>query len=212
MGIKERQEREKEMRRRLIQNAAKDLFMQKGFKFTSIEDIAQKAELGISTIYHYFSGKDELYASLNLMTLELLVAEVEKVSADDRLSIDEKMMGIGRAFYRTYQHDPLALRIIFHVQLEDILLSLSDELLTQLNELGQKALALAGKVFQEGVRQGRFIEGEGVVHADIMWGMFTGIVIWLEAKKKLNLQKNFVEPTLERAFEIFLRGIQKNRP
>ncbi len=45
MGIKERKEREREMRRQQIQKATKDVFMLKDFKSTTMEDIAQKARI-----------------------------------------------------------------------------------------------------------------------------------------------------------------------
>ena len=57
MGAKERREREKEQRRRQIQEAAKYLFIKKGFTSSTIEDIANRAELSPGAIYSYFKSK-----------------------------------------------------------------------------------------------------------------------------------------------------------
>ena len=54
MGIKERRIREKEMRQQQIVTAAKQVFLHKGLKSATIEDIAIEAELGVATIYAYF--------------------------------------------------------------------------------------------------------------------------------------------------------------
>ena len=51
MGIRERKEREKSERRQMILEAAKKLFMLNGYKSTTIEEIAAKAELSPATIY-----------------------------------------------------------------------------------------------------------------------------------------------------------------
>jgi AcrR family transcriptional regulator len=66
MGTRERRERERENRRSQILNAAKEIFMSKGFRAATMEDIAQKVELSPGTIYTYFKNKEELYVALNL--------------------------------------------------------------------------------------------------------------------------------------------------
>jgi len=125
MGIEERKQREKkmleEMRVKQIHDAAKEVFIRKGFYSATIEDIAKKAELSPATIYLYFKNKDELYASLNLITLQYLHDQVESVYSNDSLSVEEKIKGFKDALYKTYQYRPLILKLILHVQLDDVL-------------------------------------------------------------------------------------------
>ena len=209
MGIGERKQREKNVRMQQIQNAAKELFMLKGFHSTTIEEIAEKAELSPATIYLYFKNKEELYASLNLITLEYLCNRIEEIYKDKRLSVEGRILKFKDAMYDTYRHDPLILRNIFHIQIEDTLSSLSTEMPERLKELPRKTLRMMADVFSEGVQQKKFRRGHGMAHADIMWAMFSGLVIWEEAKRKINPKKDFLKPTLEKAFEIFWRGIKK---
>ena len=66
MGTLERRERERERRREEILGAAKELFIAKGLSYTTIEDIAKKAELSQGTIYFYFKniyGGAKIYSS-----------------------------------------------------------------------------------------------------------------------------------------------------
>ncbi|NIR14250.1 MAG: helix-turn-helix transcriptional regulator [Desulfobacterales bacterium] len=58
MGIEERKEREKQMRRRQIIDAAEKVFAEKGFSGATIENIAEQAELSPATLYLYFKNKD----------------------------------------------------------------------------------------------------------------------------------------------------------
>jgi AcrR family transcriptional regulator len=59
MGIEERKEREKMMRRRAILDAAKKVFVAKGFAGATMENIAEEAEFSPATIYLYFKNKDD---------------------------------------------------------------------------------------------------------------------------------------------------------
>ncbi|HBF43930.1 MAG TPA: TetR/AcrR family transcriptional regulator, partial [Desulfobacteraceae bacterium] len=116
--------------------------------------------------------------------------------------------GFKDAMYRTFKYEPLILCNIFHIQLEDTLSHLSIELLNQINSLSQRIMTMIADVYEEGVRQGKFSQGRGMVHADIIWAIFTGLVLWEEAKRKLNPKKDFLKTTLDRAFDIFCRGIK----
>ena len=100
MSIKDR--KEKEMRRHQIQDAAKELFILKGFNSTTIDEIAEKAELSPATIYLYFKNKGEFYFSLNLLTLQCLFDQIEKVYNNKKLSVESKMLKFKDAMYNTY--------------------------------------------------------------------------------------------------------------
>ena len=69
-------------------------------------------------------------------------------------------------------------------------------------------MEMIAAVYQEGVEKGIFIPGHKNAHADILWAVFTGLILWEDAKKQLNPKKDFLKPTLDRAFDIFLRGIK----
>ena len=60
MGIAERKEREKQQRREEIVQAAEEVFFSKGFEKSTMDDVAEKAELSKGTLYLYFKSKEEL--------------------------------------------------------------------------------------------------------------------------------------------------------
>ena len=65
MSITERRQREKLEMRRIILDAAKAIFLEKGFGSTSVRNIAEKIEYSPGTIYLYFSDKDEIFHALH---------------------------------------------------------------------------------------------------------------------------------------------------
>ena len=59
-----RREREKLRHRREILETACEVFAQKGFKKTTIQDISRKSEFSIASIYKHFDSKEDIYHSL----------------------------------------------------------------------------------------------------------------------------------------------------
>ncbi|MCT4566461.1 MAG: TetR/AcrR family transcriptional regulator [Maledivibacter sp.] len=54
----------KEEVKKQIQNAAIEVFLEKGFTRASMKSIAQRADTSVSNIYNYFEGKEKLYYSI----------------------------------------------------------------------------------------------------------------------------------------------------
>ncbi|HYE69101.1 MAG TPA: TetR/AcrR family transcriptional regulator [Anaerovoracaceae bacterium] len=64
MSIKERKEREKDDRRKLILNAANEIIMSEGIDHLSIRKIAGMIDYSPTIIYHYFKDKDDIISHL----------------------------------------------------------------------------------------------------------------------------------------------------
>jgi AcrR family transcriptional regulator len=64
MGIKERQERDREAVRRSILDAARDLFVTEGYQNVSIRKVAERIEYSPAAIYGYFQNKDDIFFAL----------------------------------------------------------------------------------------------------------------------------------------------------
>ena len=60
-GLRQRQ---KARRRADILTAGKKLFFQKGYAATSMDEIADQAEVGIATVYNYFGSKGQLLSDI----------------------------------------------------------------------------------------------------------------------------------------------------
>lgn len=64
MSITQRKERERRARIELIVRSASEMFATLGYHKTSMDLIAEKAELGKSTLYYYFPSKEKLLVSV----------------------------------------------------------------------------------------------------------------------------------------------------
>lgn len=209
MGRKERREREKEVRRKQIQEAAVQVFMRKGFNTATMEDIAQESELSTGAIYSYFKSKEELFSSLALIPLNYLFERSKTVYDDKKLTHENKLIAFKDAMFETFKNNELMQRIIFHIQLGDTLSTINPELLVEMNDISRKVMKMIAAVYDDGVSKGKFIKGNSNAFADMFWGFFTGLVVWEEAKRKINPKKNFLKPTLDAGFDVLFRGIVK---
>lgn len=209
MGIQERKKRERERRRQQIIVAAKRVFSEKGFSKSTMEDIAREAELSPGTLYLYFKNKDELYASLSLRILQYLNIRLEDVKKEKDINPRQKIASIKEALYDVYQFDPMILINMFHLQSSETLKNLSSPLLENITDLSLNSLEVLARIFKTGTRQNEYLDRHPAALADIVWSLFTGVVLWEESKRMIDDEKDFLKPTLDVAFEIFARGITK---
>ena len=85
MGTAERREKEREELKKLILDAAKELFIEKGLDQTTMRNIADKINYSVGTVYLYFNDKDAIMFEINNSGFNLLkqyMAEAMLVSED----------------------------------------------------------------------------------------------------------------------------------
>lgn len=78
MPVSERQQRERQARIQLILKAALCTFARRGYHGTSMDLIAEEAELGKATLYYYFKSKNELLIALLKEGMESFFARLEE--------------------------------------------------------------------------------------------------------------------------------------
>lgn len=82
MGVKQRQEREREATARAILDAARELFVAEGYSNVSIRKIAEKIEYSPAAIYSYFPSKDDIFLALAEEGFKMLFDSAECVRAE----------------------------------------------------------------------------------------------------------------------------------
>src|SRR6266852_1193580 len=92
MGIKERQERDRETVQRAILDAARELFVTEGYSNVSMRKIAERVEYSPAALYGYFPSKDDIFSTLAEEGFRLLhhgaageSAAIEPLPPQDRI-------------------------------------------------------------------------------------------------------------------------------
>lgn len=100
MGIKERQERDRESVRRAILDAARELFVTHGFEQVSIRRIAERIEYSPAAIYGYFPSKDDIFFALAEEGFGLLAGD--QAARPRPQDVDSPLEHIRDVFWRFY--------------------------------------------------------------------------------------------------------------
>jgi len=176
MSVVSRREREKVQRRQAILDAAKELFLEKGYFLTTMEAIAEKAELGKGTIYLYFSNKDELYISVTEEGFFILEENMARVSEQDLEPLERL-----KSYYYTFVDHCLTHREhfrIFEYFLTDYAQkNIPEYLIDRINDHTWKCLEYSVKAVEEAIDEGVLREDVDPVHLSIIiWRLGTGLL------------------------------------
>jgi AcrR family transcriptional regulator len=207
MGIKERRERERERRRQQIMVAAKKVFTNKGFNRATMEAIAQEAELSAGTLYLYFESKEDLRVSLTLSILQFLNMSLDDLIKEEDADPLEKLDKLIEIIYDVYKFDPVNIINMFHLQSSETLKNISPLLLMEIKMLSKKTMEAIAGIFKDGIKKGVFLDRHPVALADILWSIFSGVVLWESSKNIINDNKDYLKQSLGMAFNIFRDGI-----
>ena len=168
MGIAERREREKQEVRRLIMDAARDLFMREGYERVTMRRIAEAIEYSPTTIYLHFKDKDELVQALCEEEFTQLLAAVSKVPppADPVEAIRQ----LGMAYARFGLENPYHYRFMFMTPISRSHTP---------SQPGVSSFVLLRDAVQRAVDSGAFVDGDVTHMAQVLWATLHGAVALL---------------------------------
>lgn len=108
LGLRERKKR---LRLRRIVHAAEALFMEKGFTNTTIQDIADQAEVGLGTLYLYARSKEDLLVLVfKQHILRMIEQAFDQVDPGDELL--DQMMTFFDGHIEYHKKDPSLSRTV----------------------------------------------------------------------------------------------------
>jgi AcrR family transcriptional regulator len=113
MGIKERQERDRETVRRSILDAARELFVSESYQNVSIRKIAERIEYSPAAIYGYFPAKDDIFFALAEEGFRLLHGEPEQFAWLADLPPLERLRAMFWRFYQFSEEHPQYFALMF---------------------------------------------------------------------------------------------------
>jgi AcrR family transcriptional regulator len=203
MGITDRKEREKLEMRRLILDAAMEMFVKEGFEKTSIRNIADKIEYSPATIYLYFKDKDELLWGLQTEAFGQL-AEVFEAGITATEPVDQ-LRQLARIYVEFGMDNPDLYDLMFIIR--SPMNVEKDEHWTQ----GSKAFQVLIDIIQAGLD--RLTYTNVMMGALSCWGMVHGLVS-LNVRgrcKVLELPEDSVKEMLIQSIDEYITTITVDR-
>jgi AcrR family transcriptional regulator len=198
-----RKERERKRRQREFLETAEEIFSRKGFHSATIQEISEKSEFAVGSIYHMFRNKDEIYTALLEMRLEEYLSLLE-----DRINNShgplEKVQALIEAKFRYFSEHKPFLRLFLDTTLGtgwDVQIGGVEKLMSRYEDY----LTLLTGIFEEGIKKKLFAGNDPIGMALAMEGMVRAFVtFWVRHE-----EDQIPLPDFSTIKEILLRGILK---
>jgi len=204
-----RWERRKEARPAELLAAALELFTERGYAATRLDDVARRAGVSKGTVYLYYSSKEELFKAVILEGLVPVLERGEKMVAQYRGSTADLIGSLTRGWWESIGATPYAgiakLMISECRNFPALGTFYVDEVITRGHKLVHKAL-------QRGIDNGelRAVDAE---HATRL--VFAPLVLHMIWRYSFDFcGTGVLDPHtyLEQHLDILLRGLLKNPP
>jgi AcrR family transcriptional regulator len=202
--------KEKEVRTAEIEQAARKVFLSRGFQAATIQEIAEEAGIAKGTVYLYYKSKDDLYTALLLPSLEFLNekfnALLDEVEREKFESGEELFRALGDVFVELQARDPEIVLIYEGFQLGTFVTSISKDTLERLNSFGRRNFHAFRAIFEKGIELGLLRDLDVRKAADAIWGLLLGVA-QVEWNKLQHSGKNHFEETLRYALAMMYGGV-----
>lgn len=170
-----RKERELIQRKKFIMDVALSLISEKGYHQTSMNEIAQKAEFSVGTLYNFFINKEELYkAMVNEKASEFY--EILKKVLDSPGSPEEVIRKWVDTKIWLYSENRQFFSIFF-VESMKINISLRAALTEDIRKLHQDIRKRLTNIFEKGIKEKIFNNFDPWILALSLDGMVNSILV-----------------------------------
>lgn len=210
MGTAERRKRERSRREREIIDAARDLFFEKGFDSTSVDEVAARLELSKGTIYLYFGSKEELYFAVAKDGLAVARDLFHEALSAQGTGL-KKLEAIGRAYISFWSSQPEYRKLLHDTRLRTPP-ERSGPQGQEFARIGAEAFGMMVEAIREGMKDGSIRRDTSPEKfAFLASSAVDGILDRYERRggKAIGPER---EEALEYAFELLLRSVAAQEP
>jgi len=176
MGIQERKDREKEQRSEEILNAAENIFFEKGLNAATMDEIAEKAELGKSTLYLYYKSKEDLYLAVMMRGGAILHSMFREAVSTGEPTL-KLIKNLGDAYYEYFKQHRNYFRMYYFFENTELHTQVSEEMSAQCADHDRKIWKLVFDVIQRAKDEGMLEASLDPVQAGvILWSNENGLM------------------------------------
>ena len=212
MSTLARREREKQQRRIEILEAAEELFDQKGFESTTIEEVARRTELSKGTIYLYFKSKDELLLAVCVKGIAGFREELEDAAKRVR-GLDNKIKAVYLSYIDFFLEVPHVFRVLHDTFTERLRRNLSQDAINLINWTIVEALRFGSRFVQEGIDSGAFrSDVDPYAFSVASWQLATGLLDLAILSDPGVIDRDALVKMFSKSIELLIDGLKAKEP
>lgn len=202
-----RWQRRKEARPAEIVAAALDVFVERGFAATKLEEVARRAGVTKGTVYLYFDSKETLFKAVVRETIVPIFARGEQMVADHRGSAADLLGQLMRKWWELIGETNLSgfpkLMMAEAVNFPVLARFYYDEVISRGNRL-------MASVLERGIKSGEFRRLDVTVTVKLAMAPLVHATNWRHSFALCTPDGLNIATYLDHHIDIFLRGIAKN--
>ena len=162
MGVKDRRAREFQRREDDLLQAALTLSKRDDWQTITIDQIAEKAEIGKGTVYKHFNSKDDMYGRLAIDFHRLVLARLKSI--DPALSALDQLREVLRRFWTVYNTSREYQHVVEYCERPDFKRIVSADIRRQMQELESEFAGTIHAVVKKGIAEGTLPDRPIAVH------------------------------------------------
>ncbi len=199
-------ERRKARTATAIRDAAERLFISRGYTATTMEDLAEEADVAIGSIYAHFSSKEGLYSALIDRALEL-----DKHYCDEGFYAGsnpaERLLGIAEGYLSFAREHPGYFQLFRFPPPDrpgaELTPTATRRVAQRIKDETQRMAGELQQAIDEGI--GRPVDARST--ATFLWAAWDGVIACHLGPGNMGLEDHEFEAVLDRAREIFALGL-----
>lgn len=199
----QRKQQERQARRRRIQRAAREVFAEKGYAKTSIEQVARQASLSVGAIYLYFRSKEDLYISLLEETFEVFDAEMRQIRTRTDLRPADRLGAAWMFLSQWSVADVEGTRTLRLVSQPGVRKQLSDEVAAATRAGLESLREHFSNLIQGAIDAGVYRPVDARDSADLLWSLFLGLLQSNDARLNLEIDGTSLTEAARNALSVF---------
>jgi AcrR family transcriptional regulator len=201
-----RTERRKARTAGAILDAAERLFLSRGYAATTMEDLAETADVAVGSIYAHFGGKEGVYSALVDRALELdrRYSEEGFAAGDKAL---ERLVGMGEGYLRFAREHPAYFRLFRFPPPDRPSAAEAPGPAARIAERISDEVARMAGLLAEAAEEGVIRPVDPEPMARFMWAAWDGVIAAHLGPANMEISDSEFELMLNQARESLVRGL-----
>lgn len=176
-----RRDRNKLRNQQEILDAALGVFAEKGYRDASVQEIADRADFAVSTLYALFENKEDLYRKVSV-DIGRRTGEIFEAAMARGSNAHERLVLYARAKGEAYRESPAGVKMLEH---ELHAMRMEGETGFPKNGIGriyERFMLQIQGLFREGMAQGLFVKGDPLLMAMALDSMTNALMLLSQSK------------------------------
>jgi len=201
-------EKPKRNRREEIIKSARQLFLKKGYRLTSIEQIAEKAGYSKRTVYLEYVNKDDLFLDIATDGLEILLTLLQDIKGGDISLYDYIVKYIGVITDFAFLQGNYFKLLASDVSAE-VIANSTERVKQRAAGIERAGVKLLSDQIERAIREKKIKKVDSWETSEIIIGSAVGIIVLSLGGSQTILSQEKLKNKVERMGQVFYQGLLK---